>query len=110
TVWTLTGLVLLACWKIQAIRDWMAIIDLGVLIALHLIRFVGIYFLILGQRGQLPKAFAQPAGIGDIMVASLAVVLLAFPRVPRWRTFLRLWNFFGLIDIVFVAFAALRSG
>jgi hypothetical protein len=110
TIWTLSALTLFAGWKIPMFRDWAATVDLRVLVAFHLGRFVGIYFLILGQRGALPGMFAKPSGFGDIAVASVAVVLLAAPNIPSWQTLLRLWNFFGLIDIVFVAFSALRSG
>ena len=110
TVWGLAALVLLACWKIQLIRDWAATVDLRRVIALHLTRFVGIYFLILTQRGRLPLGFARPAGVGDIIIASAAIVLLAAPGLRSWQKLLRLWNFIGFIDIVFVAFSALRFG
>jgi hypothetical protein len=110
TVCSLTALTLLAGWKIPAIRSWAAIVDLRLLIALHLTRFVGIYFLILCQRGELPQAFAKPAGTGDIIVASAAIVLLAVPKIRSWPTLVRIWNFFGFIDITFVAFSALRFG
>src|ERR1700726_2150388 len=74
TLWGLTALVLVACWKIPMIRNAAATIELRSLIALHLVRFVGIYFLILAARGGLPVGFARPAGIGDIIVATGAVV------------------------------------
>ena len=110
TVWGLAALVLLACWKIAFVRDWAATVDLRRLIALHLTRFVGIYFLILGSRGKLPPGFARPAGVGDIIIAGGAVVLLAAPGLRSWQKLLRLWNFIGFIDIIFVAFSALRFG
>ena len=110
TVWGLAALVLLAIWKIPFIRDWVAIVDLRTVVALHLTRFVGIYFLILAQHGKLPPGFARPAGVGDIVVAIAAVVLLAAPGLRSWHKLLRLWNFLGFIDIVFVAFSALRFG
>ncbi len=110
TLWGLTALVLLACWKILTIRKWTAAVDLRTLIALHLVRFVGIYFLILASRGRLPVGFARPAGIGDIIVATGAVVLLAVPKLRSSVTALRIWNFFGFIDIIFVVFGALRFG
>ncbi len=110
TVWGLAALVLLAGWKNSFIRNWVAIVDLRTVIALHLTRFVGIYFLILAQRGRLPLGFARPAGIGDIVIASAAVVLLAAPWLRSWQKLLRIWNFIGFIDIVFVAFSALRFG
>ena len=110
TVWGLAALVLLACWKIAFIRDWVATIDLRTVIALHLTRFVGIYFLILAQSGKLPLGFARPAGGGDIVIAIAAVFLLAAPGLRSWQKLLRLWNFLGFIDIIFVAFSALRYG
>jgi hypothetical protein len=123
TVWILTALGLLACWKVDAIREWIKNVDLRSLISLHLLRFVGIYFLILCRNGELSCAFAKPAGIGDIVTAIGAGVLLALSRrgfQPRAQiekrpeaasTFpLLAWNAFGLLDIAFVAFSALRTG
>ena len=110
TVWISTAVALFACWKLTAIRSWAAIVDLRWLIALHLTRFVGFYFLFLYQRGQLPEGFAVPAGIGDIIVALIAGMLLIISPSRRPREILLLWNAFGLIDIIFVAFSALRFG
>jgi hypothetical protein len=110
TVWILTGLTLLACWKIPAVRDWVTNSDLRWLIAVHLTRFVGIYFLVLRACGALPDGFARPAGIGDIAVAGSALLILLIPEVLAARTVLLTWNALGLADIVFVAFAALRFG
>ena len=110
TVWGLVALTLLAGWKIGFVHAWSLTVDLRALVALHLTRFVGIYFLILGSRSLLPSGFARPAGIGDTAVAIIAVVLLMFSTLPYWRTLLRIWNFFGFIDIAFVVFSALRFG
>jgi hypothetical protein len=110
TVWISTAFALFICWKVPAIRSWAAIVDLRWLIALHLARFVGFYFLFLYQRGQLPEGFAVPGGIGDIIVALIAGMLLVISPSRQPRAILFLWNAFGLIDIVFVAFSALRFG
>jgi hypothetical protein len=110
TIWTLTALALLACWKIQMVRDWAAIVDLRWLIALHLTRFVGIYFLILGKRGDLPQGFAGPAGFGDILIAMIALFILVVPRLRMLRPALLSWNTLGLVDILLVIFSALRFG
>src|SRR5439155_21202291 len=64
---------------------------------------------ILCRRGELPFAFAAPAGSGDIIVATLAVLLLALSG-PRNRSLLIIWNTIGLIDILFVIMTALRLG
>ena len=110
TVWISTAFALFVCWKVPAIRSWASIVDLRWLIALHLTRFVGFYFLFLYQRGQLPEGFAVPGGIGDIIVALIAGMLLVISPSRQPRAILFLWNAFGLIDIVFVAFSALRFG
>jgi hypothetical protein len=88
-------------------RDYRErVISMGVraLIALHLTRFVGIYFLWLYNQGLLPRNFAVPAGWGDIVVALLAVVVLvAFrPQTPSGRTAILIWNVIGLTDILMV--------
>src|SRR3954451_23077044 len=62
----LTAGLLLAFWQIRAFHDWVSSLPLRALIWLHLVRFVGIYFLILYRRGELPFAFAVPGGCGDI--------------------------------------------
>src|SRR5207302_5040327 len=80
-LWGLTALLLLACWKIPTIRKWTATVDPQALIALHLVRFVGIYFLILAARGRLPVGFARPAGIGDIIVATGTLALLTVAKL-----------------------------
>jgi hypothetical protein len=110
TVWISTAIALFACWKFTAIRSWTATVDLRWLIALHLTRFVGFYFLFLYQRRQLPEGFAVPGGVGDILVAVIAGMLLVLSPARRPREIVLLWNAFGLIDIIFVAFAALRFG
>jgi hypothetical protein len=58
--------------------------------------------------GRLPAAFGIPAGIGDMAVTMLAIVVLALkpvggemPRGPIW-----LWNAIGLLDLLYVAFLA----
>jgi hypothetical protein len=54
---------LLAAYAINArFRGWLRELDLRAQIALHLTRFVGFYFLYLYRNGQLPGAFAIPAG------------------------------------------------
>lgn len=111
TVWTLTALVLLACWKIAPIRVWTLSIPLRWLVLFHLTRlFAGAYFLVLCQRGQLPCGFATPAGWGDIIVAVFALAVIAAKRTEFARRLLLVWNTMGLIDIIFVVFSALRFG
>jgi len=108
----LTAIVLALGWFVAGFRVWLSEVDVRWLVALHLTRFVGAYFLYLYGRGQLPYAFAVPGGLGDIVVASLAAVLLLAgpPRDTwRWRGYAG-WNVLGLADILFVVATAARQG
>lgn len=111
TVWTLTALALLICWKVPLIGVWALNVDLRWLVLFHLTRlFAGAYFLVLCQRSQLPCAFARAAGWGDIVVGVLALGVVSAMRTGFAKTLLVVWNSIGLIDIIFVVFSALRFG
>ena len=111
TVWTLTALILFACWKVRTIRACVLNIDLRWLVLLHLTRlFAGAYFLVLCQRRLLPCAFATPAGWGDIVIGVLAVALVSSMHIQFAKTVLLSWNTLGLVDITFVVSSALRFG
>lgn len=105
----LTTLLLVNSAVLPGFRGWLASLDLRRLVAVHLGRFVGIYFLVLHGRGQLPYDFAVKGGWGDIIVAIGAVVLLAVPGLIARRGVLLAWNVVGLADIVFVVATAARS-
>jgi len=103
----LTAGLLAAGALVPGLRRWAGAVDLRTLVALHLTRFVGVYFLVLYRRGELPYAFAVPGGWGDILVATLALVLLlAVPPTGAWGRRLYLgWNVLGLLDILAVVAA-----
>jgi hypothetical protein len=111
TVWTLAGLLLSIFWKIAALNQSAKGIKLEWLIALHLTRLVGIYFLALCESGELSCAFAVPAAAGDITVAlGVAVILFAGAVDGGWRKLILTWNILGLLDILLVVFRAYRVG
>jgi hypothetical protein len=110
TVWSLTGALFLLWWRWRPLRQAVDDLPLAALIAIHLGRFVGIYFVILGCRGRLPPGFAFPAGIGDTAVAVGAVAVLFSAGLRRSRPFMLGWNMAGLADIVAVVGSALRYG
>ena len=113
TVWSLTALALLGCWKVPVLNRWMRLADSSALIALHLTRFVGVYFLVLCRHGELSCRFARPAAIGDIATAAGAAILLSWHRALNRqspRPAVLIWNTFGLFDILFVVFNAHRVG
>jgi hypothetical protein len=107
----LTLLLILLGFVWGALHDWIATVDLGALIGLHLIRFVaGVGFLVAGRAGTLPPGFAFPAGWGDIGVALIAGLLLLSGGVKneRDRKVNLFWNTLGLADLLFVVATAAR--
>jgi hypothetical protein len=108
----LTVALLLALAVSPRLRAWAWSLPVRSVVTLHLLRFVGIYFLLLYRKGQLPYAFAVPGGWGDILVATLASLLLLSgpPSTPRRRVAYIAWNGLGLVDIVLVVATAARLG
>ena len=102
----LVGLLLLAYGFSSEFRLWISSVPLEWLVSVHLVRFVGFYFLWLYEQRQLPFAFAVLGGWGDIVVASLALVLLVLR--PGSRAIYHVWNTLGLADILFVVSTATR--
>jgi hypothetical protein len=101
-----TAALVLALATVPGLRRWAFRVEMRRLIAFHLVRFVGIYFLYLYSQGELPYNFAVVGGIGDIIVATLAIVIVFWaPSKPV----LLAWNLLGLADIVGVAVTAARS-
>ena len=106
----LTAALLVAGATLTGFRIWLAGINLRQLVAIHITRFVGICFLVLASRGELPASFAIPAGWGDILIATSALVfVLLVPDLLAQRTALLIWNLLGLVDILFVVAMAART-
>ena len=90
-------------------RAWLATWRLRQIIALHVTRFVGIYFLVLYGRGELPYAFAVPAGWGDIAIATAALLLVVLvPDLTAHRGWVLVWNVAGFVDIGYALLTATR--
>lgn len=106
----LVVLLLLLYWLSQSFRKWVLSVNIKLLVALHLTRFVGFYFLFLYSRGQLPYDFAVLGGWGDIIVATAAllVILLATLVGKSGWIICLVWNLIGLVDILFVIATAVR--
>jgi len=107
----LTILLVLSYRLITPFRTWVDSLDLRSLVLLHITRFVGIYFLVLYRRGELPYAFAVPGGIGDIVVAVLAIIVVLLPLTEaKQQRAIYIWNVIGFVDILLVVVAAARIG
>ena len=85
-------------------RDRALALGIRALIAIHLLRFIGIYFLWLSSRGLIAADYGLLAGWGPLIVAVGAVVLLlAFrPEDPTGRQAILLWNIIGSLDVLLV--------
>lgn len=95
--------------RIPALRAWLETIDVRSLVLLHVSRLVGAYFLFLLQRGELPRAFALPGGLGEIVVGVMALPVVFAPLNDHDRQrAIRIWNVVGLIDILLVVFTITR--
>jgi hypothetical protein len=107
----LTAGLIIAGVSLPGFRSWLTSIRIRKLVALHVTRFVGVYFLVLYERGELPYAFAVPGGWGDIVVAALAlIIVLLVADLDRARPLITTWNILGFADILFVVATAARLG
>jgi hypothetical protein len=106
TLFGLTLGLLTAFWLSRSFRASIDRLHLRALIGLHLVRFVGIYFLVLQKRGELPGLFATTAGWGDIAVALGALGLIVTPALRNSSRAVFIWNTLGLIDILVVVATA----
>lgn len=105
---------LIAAWLVayrvsERMKGWVRAVPLSALIAIHLVRFVGAWFIALYRRGELPFEFAVPGGWGDILAAAGAGALLvgAIPARTRGRRGAVLaWNVLGVLDILYVLVTA----
>ena len=105
----LSAVLLLAYFRLATVRAWVDALDLRTLVLLHVTRFVGLYFIVLSRRGLLPYDFAVPGAIGDIIIATLALVVVFAPLADASRArAIRIWNVIGLIDITLVVLTAAR--
>jgi hypothetical protein len=105
----LTVAIIAAALTLNGFRSWVFSLGYRQIAALHLTRFVGVYFLILYRRGELPHDFAVYGGWGDIVVATLALILvLLVPRLEARTGLVALWNTLGFLDLLFVVATATR--
>jgi hypothetical protein len=105
----ITALILLAYFRITAARTWVDSLDLRTLVLIHITRLIGVYFLMLYQRGDLPRAFVVPGSITDIIVATMALPIALAPLEagPRRRAIV-IWNVVGFIGLLLTLVNATR--
>lgn len=105
----LAALAVMVGFRVPPLRAWLGELDLRSLVILHLARFFGIYLMLLHHRGMLPREFAMPAGIGGVIVATLAIPVIFAPvREPLRLRIISIWNVVGFMDILFATAAIIR--
>lgn len=107
----LAAVATLVCLAVPGFRRWMQCADLRLFLLPHLVRFVGLVFLILVSNGVLAPAF-RPIGWGDLLAAIGAVGLLALGAPERrssyqWWIWLA-WNTFGVVDMALLVVTGIR--
>jgi hypothetical protein len=87
----------------KSLREALLAVPLWVVVAIHSLRFVGIFFVINVLTHALPPQFGWSAGVGDIISAivsiPLAIALHKGHRSKGLRARYIVWNFFGLADL-----------
>jgi hypothetical protein len=94
------------------IRSYALGLDLRFLTAMQAWRIIGGMFLVLMVFRLVPRAFAWPAGVGDMIVGVYApfVVLALVRRSENWRSQVVLLSVLGLLDFVGAIGSGLLTG
>jgi hypothetical protein len=84
-------------------RDLVRQVSLQALVSVHILRVLGITFVMLYWAKRLPAPFALLAGWGDVTVGLLAIpltLLLARNAITIPKGMIVLWNVLGVADLV----------
>lgn len=95
--------------RLPALAAWLAGLETRVLVLPHVLRVGGVYLVWRHLEGELPRAFILPAGIGEAVVAALALPVALAPLADAARErAIRIWAVAGLLNLVLVLAALLR--
>jgi len=91
---------LLAHRALPSVRAWVASLDLAAVTALQGWRVMGGVFMFMWFYGQLPTAFAWPAGLGDVAVGLAAPFVTAsvVAKAEGWQRRSKILIAAGLLD------------
>jgi hypothetical protein len=91
----------LVAWLVPSVRRLLEHAPQHWLVGVQFYRVLGGLFLVLLALGELPREFALPAGIGDVLVGLAApLVAMAYARRPdRAGWLVAVWNALGLLDL-----------
>jgi hypothetical protein len=96
---------------LRGFRQTAAATPLTPLIALHIWRLGGFFFLLLYTQGRLPSPFAPVAAVGDMITGAgaAALVIATLHGKQPSRHLVGAWNAFGLGDLIVAVALALLS-
>lgn len=78
-------------------------------VAVHALRIIpGSAFVVMAAVGVLPAIFGVPAGLGDVVAGSVALLASRWFTSGRWGRVL-IWNVFGLLDFINAAVLGLAT-
>jgi hypothetical protein len=98
----LTPIVVFVVWFAvsPALRQFTLSLNPRILTMVHSWRVIGFVFLVLATYGVLPRAFALPAGWGDIAIGVTAAFVALKLASPNHRTIFIVWQVLGIVDLV----------
>ncbi len=88
--------------RVQSLREAFQHVPLWLLIGVHVVRLLGITFIILYLARRLPAPFAPVAGWGDIFIGATAplVAWLAYRQGANAQGIVWSWNLVGALDLI----------
>lgn len=108
-IWTPVILGVLAYRRSAEFKAVIDALELRTLLLVHLLRIIfGASFLWLGAHGELPRSFAYPAGLGDLLAGMSALVLILLGPKRVGVKVLLAWNILGMLDMISVFLNAQR--
>jgi hypothetical protein len=98
----LTPIILFAAWfaASKTFREFTLSLNPRILTYTQTWRLLGIVFVLLEARNQLPAVFALPAGYGDIFIGATASLVAWKLATPRHRSSFIVWQLLGITDLV----------
>jgi hypothetical protein len=108
----LTPIIVFLAWFVASpgLRQFTMSLNPRTLTIIHSWRVGGVVFLVLAAYGILPRAFAWPAGWGDIAIGATASFVALKVATPDHRRLFITWQVLGMIDLVTaMALAALAK-
>lgn len=82
------------------LRQFTLSLDPRILTMVQSWRVIGFVFLVLAAYGILPRAFALPAGWGDIAIGATASFVALKLASPNHRAVFIIWQVLGMVDLL----------